>query len=139
MPYNLRNKRKPISSKIPVSNQSNRKKITQSKEVDVDKESHKKNAESTLTKKFKELYEDITKSPSFSSKIEAFLRSNDNYAIHTPIRRKIFPRRRVITRFPNELWMADLIEYNKYTKRFNQGYNSILVIIDFQAHVGQTS
>ena len=26
--------------------------------------------------------------------------------------------------------MADLIEYNKYTKRFNQGYNFILVIID---------
>ena len=135
MPYNLRSKQKPWSSQANVTtNRSNRKKkleeATQSKRADVNDGSHKKNVESTLTKKFKELYEDITKSPSFSAKIEAFLRNNDNYAIHTPIRRKIFPRRRVITRFPNELWMADLIEYNKYTKRFNQGYNFILVIID---------
>ena len=126
MPYNLRNKHNSAPSKTKA--QSNP--LTQSNQSDVAKESRKKHGENTLTTKLKDLYEDITKSPSFSAKIEAFLRNNDNYAIHTPIRRKKFPRRRVITRFPNELWMADLIEYNKHTKRFNQGYNYILVVID---------
>ena len=135
MPYNLRNNREITSSKAKISKALNPKKqVSQSKEAVPDKKvsegSQKKNAESILTKRFKELYEDITKSPSFSAKIEAFLRNNDNFAIHTPIRRKTFPRRRVIARFPNELWMADLIEYNKYTKRFNQGYKYILVVID---------
>ena len=121
MPYNLRNKRKQTSEpNVPV--RSNQPSVVQ--------ESRKKIDENTLTEKLKELYEDITKSPSFSAKIEAFLKNNNNYAVHTPIRRKIFPRRRVISRFPNELWMADLIEYNKSTKRFNQGYNYILVAID---------
>ena len=122
MPYNLRNKAKQPSSELNIPTQAN--------QSDVAKKYPKKIAENTLTEKLKELYEDITKSPSFSAKIEAFLRNNNNYAIHTPIRRKKFPRRRVITRFPNELWMADLIEYNKHTKRFNQGYNYILVVID---------
>ena len=76
------------------------------------------------------MYENITESPSYSAKIESFLKHNTNYAIHTPIRKRLFPRRRVISRFPFDLWMADLIEYNKTTKRFNQGFNFILVVID---------
>ena len=125
MPYNLRNKRKPEINEPIQSNVQ-----AQLNQQPVDQESQKKTAENTLTGKLKELYEDITKSPSFSAKIEAFLKNNDNYAVHTPIRRKIFPRRRVISRFPNDLWMADLIEYNKSTKRFNHGHNYILIVID---------
>lgn len=95
-----------------------------------DQESQQKTDETTLTKKLGELYENITAEPSYSSKIESFLRYNKNYATHTAIRKKTFPRRRVIARFPNEIWMADLIEYGKHTKHINRGYVYILIIID---------
>ena len=123
MPYNLRRKKPDVSeTKNPSQEAVDRPSAVP--------ESPKKNVENTLTEKLKDLYENITASPSYSAKIESFLRHNDNYAIHTPIRKKTFPRRRVIARFPNELWMADLIEYNKATKRFNQGHNFILIVID---------
>lgn len=122
MPYNLRNKR------VKDTNQQSSPESVNPPRVDP--ASQKKTVENTLTKKLKDLYENITESPSYSAKIQSFLRHNDNYAIHTQIRKKVFPRRRVIARFPNELWMADLIEYNKRTKRFNGGHNFILIVID---------
>ena len=102
----------------------------ESNQAQSDRESRQKTDENTLTKKLGELYADITAEPSYSSKLESFLRYNQNYATHTAIRKKIFPRRRVIARFPNEIWMADLIEYGKHTKHINRGYIYILIIID---------
>jgi len=48
--------------------------------------------------------------------------------LHKPARR-IFPRRKVITKFKDELWQADLIDMQKYLKT-NNGFKYILIIID---------
>ena len=77
----------------------------------------------------RELYENIKSTPSFSAKIEAFLRSNE---VHSKFRRVVkrkFPRRKIITRFPFELFQADLIEYPKY-KFQNNRFVYCLVVID---------
>ena len=57
-----------------------------------------------------QVYSKIKSAPSYSAKISEFLR---RYPVHSIHRRKIvkFPRRRVIARFPFELFMADLIEF----------------------------
>ena len=75
------------------------------------------------------LYNDISSAPSFSAKIEAFLRSNDVHSKHRRIIKKNFPRRKVISRFPFDLFMADLIEYPQL-KYQNSNYRFILVMID---------
>ena len=67
----------------------------------------------TLTDALKKLYEDIESAPSYSAKINAYLRSNVVHSTHRRIVKKIFPRRRVIARFPFDIFMADLIEYPK--------------------------
>ena len=85
--------------------------------------------EEELTSKLKTLYEDIRSTPSFSAKIEAFLRSNELHSKFKQIVKKKFPRRRIVTRFPFELFQADLIEYPKY-KYNNKHFVYCLVIID---------
>ena len=45
------------------------------------------------------------------------------------ITKKIFPRRRVVARFKDDLWQADLIEYDSF-KYQNNGYRFILLVID---------
>ena len=85
--------------------------------------------EDELTSKLKTLYEDIRSTPSFSAKIEAFLRSNELHSKFKQIVKKKFPRRRIVTRFPFELFQADLIEYPKY-KYNNKHFVYCLVIID---------
>ena len=85
--------------------------------------------EDELTEKFKQLYEDIRSSPSFSAKIEQFLRSNEVHSKFRRIVKRKFPRRRIIARFPYELFQADLIEYPKY-KYQNRNFVYCLVIID---------
>ena len=77
----------------------------------------------------KELYENIRSTPSFSAKIEAFLRSNEIHSKFRQIRKRKFPRRKIITRFPFELFQADLIEYPKY-KYQNNRFVYCLIIID---------
>ena len=75
------------------------------------------------------LYNDISSAPSFSSKIEAYLRSNVVHSKHRRIIKRKFPRRKVISRFPFDLFMADLIEYPQL--RFqNSNYRFILIMID---------
>ena len=76
-----------------------------------------------------ELYDDITKTPSFSAKINEFLRKHELHSKHRRIIKRKFPRRRVIARFPFEIFMADLIEYPKY-KVQNKGFVYILLLID---------
>ena len=75
------------------------------------------------------LYEDISSAPSYSAKIADFLRHNYNHSLHRRIIKKTFPRRRVISRFPFENFMGDLIEYPNF-KYQNNGYQYILILID---------
>ena len=82
-----------------------------------------------LDKKLRALYDDITKTPSFSAKITDFLRRHDLHSKHRRIVKKKFPRRRVIARFPFDIFMGDLLEYPQY-KTINRGYVYILLLID---------
>ena len=74
----------------------------------------------TLNDALNKLYEDIESAPSYSAKINAYLRSNIVHSTHRRIVKKTFPRRRVIARFPFDIFMADLIEYPKlsFNKKF---------------------
>ena len=87
------------------------------------------NSEDNLTSKLNKLYEDIKSVPNYSAKIADFLRQHDTHGPYQRISKKIFPRRRIIARFPFEYFMADLIEYPQ-TKVINRGYKYILVLID---------
>lgn len=76
-----------------------------------------------------EIYQNIQSIPNFSAKIKDFLRTNNLHSVHKRIVKKKFPRRKVITRFPFELFMADLIEYPS-DRYVNNGYCYILILID---------
>ena len=83
------------------------------------------------TERIKELYENIKSIPSYSAKLSEFLRLNDVHSKHRRIVRKTFPRRKIISRFPFEIWQADLIEYTQKQYKFkNRRYVYILVVID---------
>ena len=87
--------------------------------------------ESSLKDKLNKLYEDIKSVPSYSAKITEFLRQHDTHGPHQRISKRIFPRRRILSRFPFEFFMADLIEYpRKQSKRANGGFVYILILID---------
>ena len=43
--------------------------------------------------------------------------------------RRIFPRRRVVTRFKDDLWQADLIDMQQHFRK-NKGFKFILIVID---------
>ena len=75
------------------------------------------------------LYSDIKSVPSFSAKINDFLRKNSVHSVHKRIVKKKFPRRKIIARFPFDIWMGDLIEYPQY-KFNNLQYVYILILID---------
>ena len=83
----------------------------------------------TLKDALDKLYEDIESAPSFSAKIEAYLRNNAVHSRHRRIVKKKFPRRKIIARFPFEIFMADLLEYPQY-KHVNRNYVFALIIID---------
>ena len=75
------------------------------------------------------LYTDINSVPSFSAKINDFLRQNPVHNVHKRIVKKKFPRRKIIARFPFDIWMGDLIEYPQY-KFNNRQHVYILILID---------
>ena len=75
------------------------------------------------------MYDDINQPPSFSAKINDFLRQHGLHSKFRRIVKKTFPRRRIIARYPKEIFMADLIEYPKF-KVLNRGYVYILLLID---------
>ena len=83
----------------------------------------------TIDENLQKLYEDIRAVPSFSAKINDFLRKHELHSKFRRIVKKNFPRRRIIARYPNEIYMADLIEYPKF-KVINKGYVYILLLID---------
>ena len=111
--YNLKDQ--DVPKDVPKKNEKTQEKISEQ--------------EDELTSKLKTLYEDIRSTPSYSAKIEAFLRSNELHSKFKQIVKKKFPRRRIVTRFPFELFQADLIEYPKY-KYNNKHFVYCLVIID---------
>lgn len=82
-----------------------------------------------MRQKLDVLYTDIRSVPAFSAKIAEFLRQNDLHSKNRRIVKKKFPRRRIIARFPFDVWMADTINYEK-TKYFNDRYAYIVVMID---------
>ena len=57
-----------------------------------------------------------------------YLRRNTTYSLFRRKRRK-FPRRKIITRFPGNIVQSDLIDMQKFSGS-NSGYNYILVVID---------
>ena len=75
------------------------------------------------------LYTDINSVPSYSAKINEFLRNNHVHSVHKRIIKKTFPRRKIIARFPFDIWMGDLIEYPNY-KFQNRQFTYILILID---------
>ena len=85
--------------------------------------------EKNLQDELDRLYTDIRSVPSYSAKINEFLRKNHVHSVHRRIVKKTFPRRRIIARFPCDIWMGDLIEYPQY-KFNNRQYVYILVLID---------
>ena len=91
---------------------------------------HQKVADlNTADENLQKLYDDIKAAPSFSAKINDFLRKHELHSKFRRIVKKHFPRRRIIARYPNEIYMADLIEYPKF-KVINKGYVFILLLID---------
>ena len=85
--------------------------------------------EEEMKDKLNKLYTDIKSVPNYSAKIADFLRNNDIHSKYSRIKKHKFPRRRVIARFPFEIFMGDLIEYQS-EYRINKGYRFILILID---------
>ena len=78
-----------------------------------------------------EVYENLRSIPSFSSKIAEFLKQNETHSLHRRIVRRRYPTRRIITHYPFQIFMADLIEYTQPGYRHaNGGYKYILLVID---------
>ena len=85
--------------------------------------------EISLKEALEKLYTDTKSAPSYSAKINAFLRENNVHSVHRRIIKKTFPRRHIIARFPFDIFMADLIEYPNL-KFQNNRYVYILIMID---------
>ena len=84
-----------------------------------------------LTRDLEEIYQNIKSSPSFSAKITEFLRQNPVHSVHRKIVKHKFPRRRIITRYPFQIFQGDLIEYSQSAFYYaNEGYRFILILID---------
>ena len=84
-----------------------------------------------MKEKLEVLYRDIKSVPNFSAKITKFLQKDDVHGVYRRITKKKFPRRRVIARFPFELWMGDLFQYtDKSDVYLNRQYKYVLLLID---------
>ena len=78
-----------------------------------------------------ELYTKLKSIPNYSAKLADFLRQNDVHSKHRRIIKKKFPRRHIIVHFPFQIFMGDLIEYQRNEYKYaNGGHKFILVLID---------
>ena len=78
-----------------------------------------------------ELYTKLKSIPNYSAKLADFLRQNDVHSKHRRIVKKKFPRRHIIVHFPFQIFMGDLIEYQRNEYKYANGGNKfILVLID---------
>ena len=80
-------------------------------------------------KNLQKIYDSIRATPSYSAKINKFLQKHELHSKFRRIVKKTFPRRKIVARFPFEIFMADLIEYPKL-KVINKGFVYILLLID---------
>ena len=125
-----RNQRRNQPSEKNLPNQSNQASQNQSRQQPRSNQVNSEN-ENSLKERLDRLYTDIKSVPSYSAKITEFLRQHETHGPYQRISKRIFPRRRIISRFPFDFFMADLIEYpRKNTKHINRGYVYILIIID---------
>ena len=88
-----------------------------------------KNGRTTIDDDLEKVYKNIVSVPSYSAKIAKFLKKNQTHSLHRRIVKTTFPRRRVVTHFPFQIHMADLMEFPKY-KNVNKGYKYIMIFID---------
>ena len=70
----------------------------------------------------------MTQPGAYTNKLLKYLRRNKTHSLFKRKRRK-FPRRKIITRYPGNIVQSDLIDMQKFSGR-NSGYNYILVVID---------
>ena len=64
-----------------------------------------------------------------SNEAREFLRAQDAYTLHKPIRRK-FPRRKTVSLGIDRIWQLDLADLTNIS-RYNDNYKFILTGIDF--------
>ncbi len=74
------------------------------------------------------MYKDLTQPGALTNKLLRYLRKNKIHSLHRP-KRRTFPRRKIVTRYPGNILQSDLIDMQKYSSK-NSGYNFILVVID---------
>ena len=84
---------------------------------------------SSYNDKLRALYNDLKSPSSFSAKLHDFLRQHKTHSLNRRIVKRVFPRRKIVARFPYQFWMADTINYLKF-KTVNNHYAYIMVIID---------
>ena len=108
------------------------RKINESENVDIQQKRNQKN-QNQIEKLdgqtyFNQLYSDLTQPGAYTNKILKYLRKNKTHSLFKRRRRK-FPRRKIVTRFPGNIVQSDLIDMQKFSGS-NSGYNYILVVID---------
>ena len=78
-----------------------------------------------------QIYTNVRSTPSYSAKITEFLKQNETHSLHRRITKRRYPTRKIITHYPFQIFMADLIEYTQPGYRHaNGGYKYILLVID---------
>ena len=85
--------------------------------------------EKSTSESLKELYTNLKSVPKFGAKIADFLRSYGLHSKNKRISKRLFPRRRVVARFPFDVWQADLIEYPGI-KFYNKHFKYVLLVVD---------
>ena len=117
----------PPINQIQKKSETSQIKVKGQKDKKIDDQPSVKNT--TWKELLDDLYHNTEFAGSYSSKLSEFIRTNDTTSKFKPILKRKFPRRKVVARFPFELFMADLFEYPFY-KRINRGFKFGLVIID---------
>ena len=95
----------------------------------VNEESESGKSKKPLNEKLKELYTSIKSVPKYGAKIHEFLRSYGLHSKNKRITKRLFPRRRVVARFPFDVWQADLIEYPGL-EFHNKNFRYVLLVVD---------
>ena len=115
------------------TNQLNQKEMNQTMVTNSSREnslqSNNGKINENLTEKLEELYNNIRAVPSYSAKIKEFLNTYELHSKNKRITRKKFPRRRVVSHFPFDVFMADLFMYPQY-KYHNNRFVYVLLVID---------
>jgi hypothetical protein len=83
-----------------------------------------------IDRDLEEIYVNTRSTPSYSAKIIQFLKKNENHSLHRRIVKRKYTTRKIITHYPRQIFMADLIEYSQPGLKHAIGdYKYILVVI----------